>query len=173
MLYLSQHLSQGLFLTDTYALAQAIFFPQISIVSNFSDSCRKRAQQNSGKVVVKMEASQLRRTSGVKIPLQSENSKTLIQMRQRYRHEHVSDVYNTSTANPAEWGGHIRTSTHALHTRERSSKAEVVNSACTGNLFYMQCTLCYWIQSSLSLCYTTLQVYYHNWNPTEVRDTCS
>lgn len=37
-----------------------------------------------------MEASQLRKTSGVKIPLQSENSTPRIQMRQRYGCEHVS-----------------------------------------------------------------------------------
>lgn len=88
-LCLSQYLSQDLFLTDTHALAQTIFFPQISIVSNFSESCRNRRQQSSGKVVVKMEASQLSKTSGVKIPLQSAK-KPCIQMRRR------DTVLNTS-----------------------------------------------------------------------------
>lgn len=129
-----------------------------------------------------MEASQLRKTSGVKIPLQSENSTPRIQMRQIQMWTCICKEaelpflyhafgYNACTANPDEWG-HIRTSTHALYTRERSSRPEVVNSASTGSLLYMQCTLCYRIQSSLSLCYTTVQLWSCNWNLIEVRDMC-
>lgn len=83
MLYLPQCLSQGFFLTDSHVLAEIfILFSSNSLISNSSDSCRNRAQENFGKVAVKMEASQLRKIPGIKTPLHSANSKTQMHTRQ-------------------------------------------------------------------------------------------